>query len=87
MCKILNKISKKNEIDEIFNIGSGQSKSIDKIIKFINKKFTNQFLVKYVNLPNKELVKTKASVKKIKKFVNYNKFINLENSLKSHFNL
>lgn len=87
LLKILKNLSQQKKIYEIFNIGSGQSTSIDEITKLINKKFTKKLLINYVNLSKKELVITKASIKKIKKFVNYNKFVSLEKSLKSYHTL
>ena len=83
--KLINKISKESEIKEIFNIGSGHITSINKVVNIINKKFNNKLKIKYVNLPKKEFVSTKASINKIIKYLNYFPKIDVKKSIRSHY--
>jgi len=58
---------------------------IDRIVKYINKKYDNKLKINYVILQKKELINTKASIKKIIKFTNYHPKINLRKSIISHY--
>lgn len=82
---LIKKLSKKNRIKEILNIGSGRITSIDKVVNIINQKFNNKLKIKYVSLPKKEFVSTKASIKNLKKYLNYFPKISLNKSIKSHY--
>lgn len=85
LIKLIKKFSKKKTINEIFNIGSGKMIKINRIVKYINKKYDNKLKINYVILQKKELINTKASIKKIMKFTNYHPKINLRKSIISHY--
>ena len=82
---LIKKLSKKNKIKEILNIGSGRITSINKVVNIINQKFNNKLKIKYVSLPKKEFVSTKASIKNLVKYLNYFPKISLNKSIKSHY--
>ena len=68
----------------IFNIGKGKSYSLDKILKLIELISNQKLLVRYKKLPDNEYLDTLASIKKIKKIVNWKPKISLIKSIKSY---
>ena len=82
MIKLL-KFKQKKSIN-IFNVGKGQSYSLDKIIKTIEMIRGNKVLIKYKELNNIEYENTLASIEKIGKNVKWKPKISLIKSLKSY---
>lgn len=68
----------------IFNIGKSRSYSLDKIIKLIELISNQKLLVRYKKLPDNEYQNTLASIKKIKKSVNWKPKVSLIKSIRSY---
>lgn len=83
--KLLQNIVAKKKYYNTFNIATGKAISIDKIINLIYGQYKLKPKITYVSLAKKEFIKTEASIKKIKKFINYNKYISYIKSVNSHY--
>jgi len=83
--KIIKKISNKKKFFKILNVGSGQMITIDKIVNQINIKYCNKLKINLIPIKNEELINTKSSINKLKKFIRYTPIINLKNSIRSHY--
>ena len=68
----------------IFNVGKGKSDSLNKIIKIIELISNQKLLVRYKKLPNNEYQNTLASIKKLKKSVDWKPKISLIKSIRSY---
>ena len=90
ICNIIEKIikilNKKNIGTKFFNIGSGMSTPIDKIINNFEKLTKKKIKINYKEIDKKELIRTRANISKIKSFLNYKINFNLIKSLKSYIN-
>ena len=82
--KIIKKTSNDHNSNRIFNVGSGNSTSILKIIKGLEKIYRKDFNIKYRKISKNEL-NNKANVLKLKKFIRFNPKNNLKNILLSHY--
>jgi len=80
--KLLKKTQKKSF--SIFNIGKGKSYSLDEILKLIELISNQKLLVRYKKLPDNEYLDTLASIKKIKKIVNWKPKVSLIKSIRSY---
>ena len=81
--KIINKLKKK-KISGIFNVGSGKSVPINILTKILIKKLKKNTNFEMKKLPSKEIYHTKANIKKVSDFFNWNPRIKLEDSIKSY---
>ena len=84
--KIIKKLNKKKLGTKIFNVGSGISTPIDKIIDHFEKLTKKKIKINFKEINKKELITTKANIKKLKKFLNENISFSLKKSLKSYIN-
>lgn len=82
---LVKKLTEKKKIKAIFNVGSGRMIKINKIVNQINQRYNNKLKINYVSLPKKELTNTRASIKKISKFIKYQPKINLKKSVRSYY--
>lgn len=82
--KLLAKISKVNKISSTFNVGSGKSISINRVVRLMNSYLNNKLKLKTIKLNNKEMTSTRSSIKKISKYLNYNPKLSLKKSITSH---
>ena len=83
--RLLRKLSFEKNYFNIFNVGSGIATPIDKVVYSINEKYKSRIRINFINLPRKELLKTKSSNRKIGKYLKYKKYITFDKSLKSHY--
>ena len=68
----------------VLNIGSGKSINIDKIIYICNKNFNLNIKLNYIKINNKEIMITKANIKKVNKIFKWKPRYSLLNSLESY---
>ena len=85
MKKLLKK-SKKKIRYKFFNVGSGVATPIDKIINHFEKLTKKKIKINYKEINKKELITTKANIKKLKKFLNKDISFSLRESIKSYIN-
>ena len=72
----------KNLYGKIFNIGTGKSISIKNLVQIIKHKTNGgKPIFGAKNLTNKEIIFSRASIKKIKKFINWNPKISIEKGI------
>tara|TARA_B100000029_G_scaffold116429_1_gene109240 strand:- start:6396 stop:7346 length:951 start_codon:yes stop_codon:yes gene_type:complete len=83
--KIIRILKIKKNIFETFNVASGYSTSICKIVSLFKKKYKEKFKINYVKISKKELIYTKGSNKKLFKFLNFIPKTNLRNIVKTHY--
>lgn len=69
--KILNIIISKKKNFRIFNVCSGISTPIDKVISIYEKKLKKKFKIKYIEISKKELEYTKGSNIELYNYINY----------------
>ena len=68
----------------ILNVGSGKATSVYKIFKICKKKYRPNLKYAFDKITNKEIMNTKADIKKCKKILRWQPTISIENSLKSY---
>ena len=71
---------------KIINVGSGISTPIDKIISNFEKLINKKIKVHYEEIDSKELMQTRANIKKLKTFLKSSVKFNLKKTLNSYFN-
>ena len=82
--KIITSLNKKKLNNIIVNVGSGKSIAINNIIYICNKKFNFNINPTFVKIDNKEIMITKANIKKVNKIFKWKPKVSLLNSLKSY---
>ena len=82
--KINKNLSKMNIKNIILNIGSGKSININEIIYTCNKKFNLNIKLNYIKINHKEIMTTKANIKKVNKIFKWKPRYSLLNSLESY---
>ena len=82
--KINKNLSKMNIKNIILNIGSGKSININEIIYTCNKKFNLNIKLNYIKINRKEIMITKANIKKVNKIFKWKPRYSLLNSLESY---
>ena len=82
--KIIKKIINIYGLNETFNIGSVKAISISYLTKILSLIEPNLNL-DYVKISRKELIYTKASIKKLTKFINYKPKTDLKKIIKAHY--
>ena len=82
--KIITSLNKKKLNNIIVNVGSGKSIAINNIIYIYNKKFNFNINPTFVKIDNKEIMITKANIKKVNKIFKWKPKVSLLNSLKSY---
>ena len=76
--------SKQKKSLNIFNVGKGKSCSLDKIIKTIELIRNRKLLIRYKKLPDNEYQNTLASIKKLKKNIDWKPKVSLIKSIRSY---
>ena len=84
--KVIKKIKKKKLGIKFFNVGSGVATPIDKIVYYFEKLTKKKIKINYQEINKKELITTKANIKKLKKFLNKDISFSLRESIKSYIN-
>jgi len=69
---------------KIINVGSGISTPIDKIISNFEKLINKKIKVHYEEIDNKELIQTRANIKKLKTFLKNSVKFNLKKTLNTY---
>ena len=72
--------SKKN-VSEIFNISRGLSMPLMKIIKLLEESLSTKAKIKYLPKQRGDVISTHGNNKKIKKYVNFSKFVTPEDGI------
>tara|TARA_Y100001970_G_C14257389_1_gene876521 strand:- start:3239 stop:4147 length:909 start_codon:yes stop_codon:yes gene_type:complete len=79
-------IGKKKFYNKKFNIGTGKKTKIDNLIKLIKKKIDYNFSIKYQKGTKDDQFGVVADISKLKKFININKFISIDEGLDEMIN-
>ena len=82
--KINKNLGKMNIKKIVLNIGSGKSININEIIYTCNKKFNLNIKLNYIKINHKEIMITKANIKKVNKIFKWKPRYSLLNSLESY---
>ncbi len=79
---LINKFMKRQSYNECINIGNYYQNSLDDLIKFIRKFYTNDFNEKIIKRNKSDVFKTRSSVVKLKKNINFYPKTKLEKGMK-----
>jgi UDP-glucuronate 4-epimerase len=80
--KLIKKFKNKKSYNEILNIGNINIYSLNDLIQIIKKRFNSEFKIIFLKRNKSDMLKTIASVKKLKKFINFYPKINLDTGMK-----
>ena len=80
--KLIKKFKNKKSYNEILNIGNVNIYSLNDLIQIIKKRFNSEFKIIFLKRNKSDMLKTIASVKKLKKFINFYPKINLDTGMK-----
>ena len=84
--KVLEKPPKKKIPYNIFNIGGNRSYKLTKFVSIIEKNLSKKAKIIFKSLQIGDVVKTKASSKKLDKYINKNNYISLDIGIKYFIN-
>ena len=76
--KIISKNTKKSSLHEIYNIASGKSEKLSKLISTIEDRLGKIAKKRYLPIQKGDIIATSANIKKIKNDYNYKPKINIE---------
>ena len=76
--KIISKNLKKKKLHQIYNIASGKSEKLSKLINIIEKILGKKAKKKFLPIQKGDIIRTSADIKKIKKDYKYQPSINIE---------
>ena len=79
--KIIYKNIKKKKLHQIYNIASGKSEKLSKLINLIEKKLHKKAKKEFLPIQKGDVVKTFADIKKIKKDYKFKPTINIETGI------
>ena len=84
--KIISKNLKKKKLHQIYNIASGKSEKLSKLINIIEKRLRKKAKKKFLPIQKGDIIRTSADIKKIKKDYKYQPLINIEVGLTKFIN-
>ena len=79
--KIISKKKSRKTLHEVYNIASGKTVKLIDLVKIIEKKLNIKSKCKFLSLQKGDVIKTSASISKIKKDYKYNPKVNIENGI------
>lgn len=84
--KIISKNLKKKKLHQIYNIASGKSEKLSKLIRIIEKRLGKKAKKKFLPIQKGDIIKTSADITKIKKDYKYQPSINIDVGLTKFIN-
>lgn len=84
--KIISKNLKKKKLHQIYNIASGKSEKLSKLIRIIEKRLGKKAKKKFLPIQKGDIIKTSADITKIKKDYKYQPSISIDAGLTKFIN-
>ena len=84
--KIISKNLRKKKLHQIYNVASGKSEKLSKLINIIEKRLGKKAKKKLLPIQKGDIIRTSANIKKIKKDYKYQPSINIEVGLSKFIN-